>query len=126
LRAAAANLPNVTVQASVAFDELVELYRESDVLVACLRQRSEFLTAVPSKLYEYAATGRTLLLIGGGEAAEITRSLGGEASTSITIELVENLVQRARASRVGVPEYSDAIHTREESADLLVRAARTL
>ncbi len=50
-----------------SFDELIEVYNCSDILYAQLT--SDFVTAMPSKLYEYLSTGKYIIYGGQGVAS---------------------------------------------------------
>lgn len=56
-----AGLENVRLMAPVCRTELVDLYRRCDVLFLHLNSYPAFLKVLPSKLFEYAATGKPIL-----------------------------------------------------------------
>jgi glycosyltransferase involved in cell wall biosynthesis len=60
------NVKNVSFIGRLEWDNLINIYSKSDILFASLRPR--YLTAVPSKLYEYLSTGKYVIFTGGGEA----------------------------------------------------------
>ena len=57
---------NVRLMDPVKRDRLIELYRESDVLFLHLNAYQAFEKVLPSKIFEYAATGKPLLAGVGG------------------------------------------------------------
>lgn len=64
------NLPNVQLLAPVSREELLEHYTNSDVLFMHLNDRPAFEKVLPSKVFEYAATGKPVLAGVGGYAAD--------------------------------------------------------
>ncbi|KRC81708.1 glycosyltransferase family 4 protein [Sphingomonas sp. Root241] len=54
--------------------ELLEQYREADILFLHLNDHAAFRKVLPSKLFEYAATGKPILAGVAGHAAEFLRS----------------------------------------------------
>lgn len=67
-------IPNVVFEEAVAAHDVPALMRRADVVVVSLKK--QLTGAVPSKLYEAFASGKPVLLIAGGEAAEIVRRSG--------------------------------------------------
>jgi len=59
----------VRIQPPVGRDALIALYREADVLMLHLNDLSAFEKVLPSKLFEYAATGKPILAGVAGHAA---------------------------------------------------------
>lgn len=66
----ASGLDNVELLSPVAREDLLELYRECDVLFLHLNDYSAFRRVLPSKLFEYAATGKPIWAGVAGYAAE--------------------------------------------------------
>jgi glycosyltransferase involved in cell wall biosynthesis len=64
------DISNVKISDPVSRDKLLQIYREADILFLCLNDRPAFLKVLPSKLFEYAATGKPILAGVGGFAAE--------------------------------------------------------
>lgn len=60
---------NLAVLGRVSWDNVLRIYRETDILYAQLSKSYE--SAVPSKLYEYLATGKPIVYGGSGEAKEV-------------------------------------------------------
>lgn len=54
-------LTNVVIQPPIARELLVEVYEQADVLFLHLNDRDAFTRVLPSKLFEYAATGKPIL-----------------------------------------------------------------
>lgn len=67
---AKAQVANVQIRNPVSRDELMGLYRESDVLFVHLNDLHAFRKVLPSKLFEYAATGKPILAGVAGYAAQ--------------------------------------------------------
>lgn len=64
---------NIDVRPPVHRDRLVEHYREADMLFLHLNDHAAFRKVLPSKLFEYAATGKPVLAGVSGYAAEFLR-----------------------------------------------------
>ncbi|WP_457787442.1 glycosyltransferase family 4 protein [Pseudomonas sp. PL-6] len=64
------DLDNVELLPPVAREHLLEFYREADVLFLHLNDYSAFRRVLPSKLFEYAATGKPIWAGVAGYAAE--------------------------------------------------------
>lgn len=60
---------NVFLHGRLSFNEILPVYKKSDILYAQLSKN--YSTAVPSKLYEYLSTGKRLIYAGEGEAARV-------------------------------------------------------
>jgi glycosyltransferase involved in cell wall biosynthesis len=65
---------NVQLRDPVARPELLAAYRDADALFVHLNDYPAFLKVIPSKLFEYGATGRPLLAGLGGTSAGFVRS----------------------------------------------------
>lgn len=70
LQEATKRLVNVKIMAPVNRTALLSLYRQSDVLFLHLNDHPAFRKVLPSKLFEYAATGKPILAGVAGHAAE--------------------------------------------------------
>lgn len=68
---------NVSFRGYLDREKLLELYRQSDVLIAHVRSNPTVeATMVPVKLFEYMATGRPIVYAGKGIAADLLRQIG--------------------------------------------------
>lgn len=70
LEAATKELANVKIMAPVDRATLLSLYRQSDILFLHLNDHAAFHKVLPSKLFEYAATGKPVFAGVAGHAAE--------------------------------------------------------
>lgn len=70
---AGAELDNVKLIEPVARPRLIELYRDCDLLFLHLNDYQAFRKVLPSKIFEYAATGKPVLAGVAGYAAEFLR-----------------------------------------------------
>jgi glycosyltransferase involved in cell wall biosynthesis len=69
------NISNITMIDPVPWDRLLDYYEDADVLYAQIG--NDFTSAVPSKLFEYLSTGRTLLFGSAeGSARDLLREFG--------------------------------------------------
>lgn len=73
-QATAAGLQNLAFLDPVPFREMPSLLASADIIVITLK--TDIPGAVPSKLYEAMASGKPVILVAAGEAAEIVRSHG--------------------------------------------------
>jgi glycosyltransferase involved in cell wall biosynthesis len=79
LERAVDRLDNVKLMQPVGRQALLSLYRDSDILFLHLNDYPAFRTVLPSKLFEYAATGKPILAGVAGHAAEVLGRLPGVA-----------------------------------------------
>lgn len=79
LAAAVANLSNVKLMLPVSRSELLQLYRKSDILFLHLNDYPAFRKVLPSKLFEYAVTGKPMVAGVAGHAAEFLMQVPGVA-----------------------------------------------
>lgn len=70
---ARAGAGNVEILPPVKRERLIQVYGEADVLFLHLNNYEAFAKVLPSKLFEYAATGKPILAGVGGHAAEFLR-----------------------------------------------------
>ena len=70
---ARAGAGNVEILPPVKCERLIQMYGEADVLFLHLNNYDAFTKVLPSKLFEYAATGKPMLAGVGGHAAEFLR-----------------------------------------------------
>ena len=64
---------NIAVHDPVSRDSLLGFYADTDILFFCLNDRDAFLKVLPSKLFEYAATGKPILAGVAGHAADFIK-----------------------------------------------------
>ena len=69
----AAGSSNVTLVPPMIRDKLIEEYRSADILFMHLNAHSAFRKVLPSKIFEYAATGKPILAGVAGHAAQFLR-----------------------------------------------------
>jgi glycosyltransferase involved in cell wall biosynthesis len=70
-------LGNVSFRGYLDREKLLELYRQSDVLIASVRSSPTIdATMIPIKLFEYMAAGRPIVYAGRGAAAELLCQIG--------------------------------------------------
>lgn len=71
------DVDNVTFTGFLNREKLLEIYRQSDVLIAHARSSPTIdATMVPIKLFEYMATGRPMIYAGKGIATDLLRQTG--------------------------------------------------
>jgi len=71
------NLTNVYLLPPVERDKLLDLYKRSDILMLHLNKYSAFQKVLPSKLFEYAATGKPIIAGVAGYAASFLKQVPG-------------------------------------------------
>ena len=74
LAAAVSSLPNVELCPPVDRTKLLDHYRQADMLLLHLNDHEAFKRVLPSKLFEYAATGKVMLAGVAGHAADFIAS----------------------------------------------------
>jgi glycosyltransferase involved in cell wall biosynthesis len=77
LESAVADLSNVKMMPPVGRKELLALYRDSDILFLHLNDYSAFHKVLPSKLFEYAVTGKPVIAGVAGYAAQFLQQMPG-------------------------------------------------
>lgn len=76
-RARADSLANVEFTGYVKREQLLEIYRRTDILFGSMRDRPTFNRAtIPTKLFEYMALGKPVVFAGKGAAAELVHEAG--------------------------------------------------
>lgn len=68
-----AGVNNIMMRDPVSRNSLLDYYAETDILFFCLNDRDAFLKVLPSKLFEYAATGKPILAGVAGYAADFIK-----------------------------------------------------
>jgi glycosyltransferase involved in cell wall biosynthesis len=117
-------IKNVILTGKVAWYQLKEYYEKTSVLYAQLDEK--YISAVPSKLYEYAAVSLPIIYGGIGHAVEFVKKL--ENSIVVTPnnvdELIEAIVQ-VKEKGVTISERNRLLvrenYLREDSANMIVR-----
>ena len=71
------NLPNMQFLGSLSWKEILKIYDDIDVLYANISPN--YLTAVPSKIFEYIAVGKPIIFGSIGESREILKDFKGAA-----------------------------------------------
>jgi glycosyltransferase involved in cell wall biosynthesis len=65
------NANNIRFLGRLEWDSLIDIYTHTDILYASLKPN--YLTAVPSKLYEYFSTGKYVIFSGGGASLDFVK-----------------------------------------------------
>ena len=101
LENAVAGLPNVSLRAPVPRDELVELYAGVDVLMLHLNDIPAFEKVLPSKIFEYGATGKPIVA---GVAGYASRFIEENLENALVFRplSVEGMVASLKAIRLEV------------------------
>ena len=106
-------LGNVWFRGYLNREELLELYRRSDVLIAHVRSSPTIdATMIPIKLFEYMATGKPIIYAGRGAAAELLEDIG--CAVTVTPE-DPAAMSTAIAELLGDPERMRALGSRGRS-----------
>ncbi len=98
---------NITFFGKVHRDKIIDFYRNSSVLFAQLDEK--FKAAMPSKLYEYAATGLPIIYAGLGEARKFVNGL--ENCTTINpgdVKALEIAVRKYKEAPIQISEKNRA------------------
>jgi colanic acid biosynthesis glycosyl transferase WcaI len=90
-------LSNVRFHGFVGFSDVVEHYRNADLLVASLRSDPVFEVTQPSKIWEYMMAGRAIVYSGKGEAANVIQKCN--AGIAVPPEDPERLADAIRKLR---------------------------
>lgn len=96
-------LTNVEILLAVPRDQLITQYREADILFLHLNDLDAFRKVLPSKLFEYGATGRPLLAGVAGYAAEFTARHLPDAEVFEPCNADEMVVAIERLATRGAP-----------------------
>ena len=68
------NASNIVIDSPVPRDKLVDIYRDADVLFLHLNDKEAFKKSMPSKIFEYAATGKPVIAGIDGYASNFIRN----------------------------------------------------
>lgn len=103
----AAGLHNVELVEPVAREQLLSLYQRADVLFLHLNDFRAFRHVLPSKLFEYAATGKPIWAGVEGYAAEFIRSEIGNAAVFAPCDSLEAIaaLRRLKLRQTPRPEF---------------------
>lgn len=128
-RAAAEDLNNVSFRDPVDKDQVIDVLRAADVLVVLLRDIPLFETFIPSKMFEFLASGTPVVGALAGEAAAILEQAGGIVVTPGKPVELASAIDRALAggsvntdtSRQFVAHHYDRSALADRYAELLER-----
>lgn len=99
------NLDNVELLPPVPRGKLLDHYRAADILFLHLNDLDAFRKVLPSKLFEYAATGKPIIAGVAGHAAEFCRD--NIAGTEVFDPLDADALEAAVLRRLGDPAVPD-------------------
>lgn len=124
---AAAGVDNVVINPPVARQELAAIYASADALFVHLNAYRAFLKVLPSKLFEYGATGRPIIAGVSGAAADFIRedlpdaALFAPRDTDALVAAVHALrTPRAAPDRSAfLKKYERAAISRQMAASIL-------
>lgn len=87
---------NVEICPPVSRSEIIELYKEADILFLHLNDIPAFRRVIPSKLFEYAATGKPVLAGVGGYCADfiVSEISNAEVFAPCDVDGAENAIKR--------------------------------
>jgi glycosyltransferase involved in cell wall biosynthesis len=107
-RVAELRVRNLELTGYLVRDEILDLYRRSDILFAQLRDTPTLnATGLPSKLHEYMATGKPIVYAGKGLARATVEQIGcgvgvePEQSSAIAAAIDQLLSDEARREEMG-------------------------
>ena len=100
---AATSLTNVELQAPVARERLLAMYQQADILFLHLNDFKAFRRVLPSKLFEYAATGKPILAGVAGFAADFVRAEIPNAEVFVPCDIDDAIKALRRLSLEPVP-----------------------
>ena len=103
-----AQVTNVLIRDPVSREELIGLYRESDVLFMHLNDLNAFRKVLPSKLFEYAATGKPILAGVSGYTAQFLSDHVNNAAIFPPCD-VNEARNALRSLEVGLADRADFI-----------------
>lgn len=129
-RAQSMKLSNVRFLPEVALTEVTPYLTMSDALLVCLRRHPVFETFIPSKLFDFLACARPVVLMVNGEAREVLEASGNgvwvapEESAGLAkavLELMERPEEERRAMGERGRAYVLEHFSRAAQAERLVR-----
>ena len=97
---------NVRLMDPVPRAELIELYRRADYLFLHLNAYSAFYKVLPSKIFEYGATGKPILA---GVAGYPREFIEANLDNAVTFEPCDATVERYRRSEIVERQVSDIL-----------------
>lgn len=120
-------LKNVRLTGRVSWQSVLGFYRQSDILYAQLAP--DYSGAVPSKLYEYLATGKYIIYGGEGEAATLLSSFENyqlipPCDTDALVSAIRAYANKPCKGKLSMAnrESIRAQHIREQTAKRLITA----
>ncbi len=125
---AASRVTTVELRAPVPRAELLQLYRAADVLFLHLNDYDAFRKVLPSKIFEYAATGKPVWAGVSGHAAEFVRTEVSNAAVFHPCDVDDAVRSFEQLTLTDAPRpeflmrHSRARISREMAADLLALA----
>lgn len=134
-RAAALELSNVRFLPEVPLSEVPPYLTMSDALLVPLSRDPVFDTFIPSKLYDFLACARPVILMVSGEAREVIEASGGGISVApedaaglakAVLELMDKSVEERQEMGARGRAYVLAHYTREAHAQRLLTLLRAL
>ena len=112
-KAGVLGLLNISFRGYLNKEELMKLYRESDILIAHARSTPTIdATMIPVKLFEYMATGRPIVYAGRGVAVDLLHQIG--CALTVPPENPEAITD-AITTLLRNPEKSHALGSRGQS-----------
>jgi glycosyltransferase involved in cell wall biosynthesis len=105
-------LDNVSFTGIQPLEDIPFFLRASDVLIECLKEVEIARMAVPSKVFEYMASGRPIVLgCPKGEASALLDSAGGALTyRSCNADELSELVLRLRSGKIDGPSLGQGYH----------------
>ena len=99
------NLDNVKLHGRVNWENIIKIYQDTDILYAQLTKN--FSSAIPSKLYEYLASGKCIIYGGIGQAVEKLKFFENvffvEPQNNITLtKCIENIIQNNHHKKISL------------------------
>lgn len=107
-------LENVEITAPVAREQLLDLYQQADVLFLHLNDFDAFKRVLPSKLFEYAATGKPIWAGVAGYAADfvVAEILNATVYAPCDVDGAVNALEQLRLEQIPRPEFTERFSRR--------------